>query len=173
MESERLIYALQYKPLGPSRALLLSLKNGASRAVISFLSDKMTEAFTANLPLKDRIVTFVPRNPKSVRLYGCDQSMELAKRFSRDNSLPFFSAFICRSTRKEQKELPLKLRKSNADDRFFLRLDAKSRIKGKSVILIDDIVTSGATAKRCIELLRDSGALEVVCLSAGRSVRHI
>ncbi len=173
MENERLIYSLPYKPSGPSRALLLKLKNGGAREVVSELTDKMIRAFTDNLSLEGKVVTFVPRTPKSVRLYGCDQSLELARAFSKKTSLPLLKVFVCHPTKKEQKELPLKLRKSNADDRFFLRLTSKRHIKDKSIILIDDIVTSGATAKRCIELLKDAGARDVICLSAGRSVKHI
>lgn len=173
MENERLIYCLPYKPAGPSRALLLRLKNGGSREVISELAGRMLEAFGLNLSLDGWIVTYVPRAPKSARLYGCDQSMELAKELSKRASLPLIRTLVCHPTKSEQKELPLKLRKTNADNRFTLRHRAGGKIKDKRIILIDDIITSGATAKRCIELLKEAGACEVICLSAGRSVKHI
>ena len=49
------------------------------------------------------------------------------------------------------------------------RLDAK-KLRGKNVLLIDDVMTSGATANECAKVLKDAGAARVDVLTLARVV---
>ena len=46
----------------------------------------------------------------------------------------------------------------------------KSKIEGKKIILVDDVITTGSTMLECIKTLKEASAKEVVALSAALAV---
>ncbi|MCH8305881.1 MAG: ComF family protein, partial [Candidatus Marinimicrobia bacterium] len=44
------------------------------------------------------------------------------------------------------------------------------KIKGKKIVLVDDVITTGSTMLECIKTLKEAGAKEVVALSAALAV---
>lgn len=173
MEDERLIHCLPYKDESVSKAVLLRMKDGKYDLIAEELSDRLKAAMTANGIDNSWTLTFIPRAPSRIRAYGVDQTRELAYMLSRKTGLECIKTLKCRSLYREQKRLGLNARKLNAEKRFHLKRGAKKLINGKRILLLDDIVTSGASAKRCIELLREAGASDVICLAAGRSVKYL
>lgn len=173
MDDERLIYCLPYKDQGVSRDMLLRMKRGKHALISSELTDRLADAMRANDIDKSWTLTFIPRAPAKIRINGVDQAKELAYTLSEKTGLECINTLICRNLYREQKRLSLSARKNNADRRFHLRPRAKDLIKGRKILLVDDIVTSGASAKRCIELLREAGASDVICLAAGKSVKYL
>lgn len=173
MEDERLIHSLPYKDEGVSKAVLLRMKDGKYRLILEELTDRLEGAIRANDIDNSWTLTFIPRAPSKIRMYGVDQTKELACMLSRKTGLECIKTIKCRSLYREQKRLGLNARKLNANKRFHLRRGAEHLIKGRKILLLDDIVTSGASAKRCIELLREAGASDVICLAAGRSVKYL
>ena len=171
-ESEKLIYALPYKTDGVSRELLLKMKTSNKKALVSHLTDKMAEALKANGIEEDCIITYVPRSPTKVRLEGVDQAKILAYALANKTKRKIENLLNCREGVKEQKSLEYSERDIYAKSRFSLRRAAKEKIKGKRIVLVDDIITSGATVKVCSDLLYEAGALDVICLGAGRSVKY-
>ncbi len=85
-------------------------------------------------------------------------------------------ALISRDGGKEQKRLSPNERKKNANRAFFILPsvrearsgDEEHSIRGKNIVLIDDVMTSGASAARCVKLLRDAGAENVIFASVAR-----
>jgi ComF family protein len=59
----------------------------------------------------------------------------------------------------------------NMKDRFSLRRGAVSLIKGKRVLLVDDVLISGATASACARALQNGGAARVDLLTIARTMR--
>lgn len=172
MVNEKMIYAIPYKTDGVSRSLLLKMKTQNKRALVSHLTDKMASALKANGIENDRIITYVPRSPTKIRLEGVDQSKILAHALAKKTGHRIENVFLCRGGVKEQKSLEYSERDIYARSRFSLRRGADEKIKGKKLVLVDDIITSGATVKVCSELLTEAGALDVICLGAGRSVKY-
>ncbi len=172
LENERIIYALPYKSDGVSREMLLKLKTAKYKPLISHLTDKMAEALRENGVEGDYLITYVPRSPGRIRIEGVDQAKNLAYALADKTKCEIKNLFICRGGMKEQKALEYRDRDINARSRFFLRIGAEEIIKGKRIVLVDDIITSGATVKICSELLLECGATDVICLGAGRSVKY-
>ncbi len=172
LDNEKIIYAIPYKTDGVSRAMLLKMKNSNNKALVTHLTDKMASALRENGIEKDVIITYVPRSPAKIRIEGVDQAMILAHALADKMKLDIEELFICRSGVKEQKSLEYAERDIYARSRFSLKMGVEEKIKGKRVVLVDDIITSGATVKVCSDLMIEAGALDVTCLGAGRSVKY-
>ncbi len=89
------------------------------------------------------------------RMVKIDYSGELLKRVG--NSLP------------QSTVLSRELRYKNMTDCFVLRKRFFEQIKGKDVLLVDDVLTTGATASACARALYNGGAENVDVLTIGRT----
>ena len=117
------------------------------------------------------VVTYCPRSCRRVREYGFDQAELLAQGIV-DIGGYELSRLLTRQRRgvsKSQKTLGFEARAINA--RRSVSLTGEMDIKGKTVILVDDVVTSGATMAACASLLIGAGADNVVCVSVAEAVR--
>ena len=162
-----------YKPsaeVSVVRGMRDSLKRNHPKALASFLAGELAALAEAEL-LTDAIVTFAPRTALARRKYGYDQGKLLAKNFAADRGLNFRQLIVRRNRLdREQKLLNAAQRAENVQNLFLIRKPAA--VAGKSIILIDDVVTSGATLGACVRALYHAGAREVRCLSVAYTVRR-
>lgn len=95
------------------------------------------------------LLTHTPRLSKNVRGFGFDQSALLARETAEHLFLPY-SALFCRNTgTTEQKQLTRGARMENAENAYRLRSGAAERIAGRTVVIIDDVITTGSTVGVC------------------------
>jgi predicted amidophosphoribosyltransferase len=59
-------------------------------------------------------------------------------------------------------------RRDSVDGVF--RVQRPRLVENETILLIDDVFTSGATASACARVLKDAGALEVFVLTIGRTI---
>ncbi|MEO0879678.1 MAG: ComF family protein [Pseudomonadota bacterium] len=71
-----------------------------------------------------------------------------------------------------QKELSEDARKRNVSGAFGVRPGAGDLVKGAHIIVVDDVLTTGATISACARALKAAGAGRVDALVAARVVRH-
>lgn len=108
----------------------------------------------------------VPLTRKRQRQRGYNQSLELARGIAQIQRLPIIDNAINRisfggsQTHKGRQE-----RNENVENAF--RLTDGRRLSGKHILLIDDVVTTGATMKACIEQIIKAGDVQVSVLSWG------
>ncbi len=96
---------------------------------------------------------------------GYNQSFYLAKGISKIIGIPVFSNSMSRTRfTPSQTNLNLKERKENIGGAF--KLKDRSIIKGKKIILVDDVITTGATITECGKILINHGAQKVFSISA-------
>ncbi len=112
---------------------------------------------------EDFIIVSVPRSKRSYRAYGYDQSEFLAAQISKLLGIEYRRMFKSSIFAKQQKQLSAKERMKNAQRSIHLR--GKSDASGKYVILVDDVVTTGAQMSVCTKLLQGIGARGVLCFS--------
>ena len=142
----------------PHNNLIFSLKKDNRSDVVKKLSTLLADSIqNFGNDISDFVITNVPRRKISIKKYGLDHSKELAKNVARILGLEYKSLLISRSKR-QQKTLRGEERIHNAE----FELKRKSVIKGKSIIIIDDIVTTGASMGRCAKILRKSGAKKIL-----------
>ena len=111
----------------------------------------------------------VPLHPKRLRWRGFNQSGLLARQVSRAYGVPMDPFVLLR--KKEtlpQTQLSEEERRKNVRGAFALN-PARS-VDGKSVLLVDDVYTSGATVNECSRTLLRAGAEEVTVLTLARAV---
>jgi len=101
----------------------------------------------------------VPLHRSRLRRRGYDQALELAKALSRETKLPLLSSRLHRVRRTQaQTELGRNARRRNVCGAFAL---APGPPLPAHVALVDDVLTTGATAGECAHLLLDAGVARV------------
>ncbi|MBQ4064509.1 MAG: ComF family protein [Clostridia bacterium] len=167
-----LIFALPYNKLdGVCRKLILSCKNRKNTDGINELSRATVSAAEKRGILgKELVLTYVPRAPEKEVHTGVDPAAELAKAIAKRLKRPLHHLLGHRPLRNEQKGLPYPMRGPIAEETYFRLPGVKATVTGKTVLLIDDVVTSGATAGACAKLLKEAGADQVICLAAAKSI---
>ncbi len=125
-------------------------------------------AGTASLP---PLYTYPPRRRAGVREDGFDQARRLARALARCMDGEFRSLLRrTRAAEAEQKALHADERRENAAGAYALRASVSERIRGRTVVLCDDLCTTGATLTHCTALLLDAGARCVVWATVAQTV---
>ena len=113
-----------------------------------------------SLPLYSCIVPVPPRQPWP-GVPGLP--MLLAQRLSAVLGIPVEAPLYIKETGRPQKELTRAERMKNAKDAFACR--PGTDLTGKRVLLVDDIITTGATASACALALLQAGAVDVTAVA--------
>ncbi len=113
------------------------------------------------------LVTAVPLSKKRLHDRGYNQAEKLAKPFAIRIKKPYFANAIQRTIdTKSQIDLSAEERRENVSGAFY----AKSiYVNQKSVIIIDDVSTTGSTLSECASALKLAGAREVFALTLARA----
>lgn len=115
------------------------------------------------------IIIPVPLHPKRLRWRGFNQAVILAREVGRVCRLPVDPFILLRSRETPpQTQLAEEERKKNMRGAF--SVDPAKSIEGKSLLLVDDVYTSGATVNECSRILLRAGAKEVYVLTLARTV---
>lgn len=111
-------------------------------------------------------IFFVPLTRRKASGRGFNQAELLARRLGKHLGVRVYDSLVKVRETRDQAELPAGERFSNVRDVY--RLNGKSPA-GKSVLLVDDVMTTGATAAACSGALKAAGAAEVRVLVAART----
>ncbi len=145
------------------------LKDRKNKAACRLMGKDMAVALQKGCILReDAIICHVPRSKQAYAEYGTDQAEELARVVADFCNLPYVRLLEHTTMKGTQKELDAKQRKVHAEKSY--RLTKKiPDIKGKQIILVDDVLTTGATVHACAQLLSGQDASQVICLVAGKT----
>lgn len=148
----------------PLDKLVQSFKYGHRLALSAFLGQNLA-ALAANL-VADVIIP-LPLHPERLRERGFNQALELARPVSSSLQLPI-DATHCNRTRNTpaQANLPWRERVKNVRGAFFCSAD----FTGKRIILVDDVMTTGASLDECARTLKLHGAAEITLLVVARAM---
>ncbi|NMB91708.1 ComF family protein [candidate division WWE3 bacterium] len=116
---------------------------------------------------KDFVVVSIPVSKEKQKLRGFNQVDVISKSFSKRFNLKINNSLLIRvRDTKSQHSSSRKQRFKNVADSFL----SPSNVKGKKVILIDDITTTGATFLEASKVLYQAGAIEVKCFSLSKKL---
>lgn len=116
--------------------------------------------YAADWPID--MVTWVPLNRWRLMRRGYDQTRLLAQPVAKYLGLPLIPALVKRHI-PPQSRLNAEKRAKNVKDAFRLRPGVEA--EGKCVLLVDDLITTGATLEEAASVLLAAGAAEVCCLT--------
>ncbi len=111
-------------------------------------------------------VTHVPLHPRSLRARGFDQSALLARRTARAAGLPHRRLLRKARATAVQSSLPVDEREANVRRAYAVRPRAVAGLA--SVLLVDDIFTTGATLNACCRALTEAGVERIYVLTLAR-----
>ena len=156
---------------GSVRKAIHGLKYHEKQSYARPLARVMEYALRHKLAVEADLVTFVPTNRRTERARGYNQAQLLAEALADRCGLP------CLSTLEKVREthvmhnLTPEERRENVRDAFRLCCD-EAAVRGKRILIADDVLTTGATLSSCAAVLKGAGAEQVYGLCAAAARRH-
>ena len=148
----------------PLDKLIQSFKYGHRLALGAYFGQQLS---ALGQPSVADLIIPLPLHPDRLRERGFNQALELARPVSMACALPIDTK-ICRRTRNTpaQADLPWKERSKNIRGAFHCSAD----LSGRKILLVDDVMTTGASLNECARTLKLHGATEVTLLVVARAL---
>ncbi len=149
--------------------IVFSMKRMRDTALYDFLAQEFLPVLQNlqqeySFDLQDTVITFIPRGHTAKLEQGVDQAEELARALSKSFKTVQRRLIARRPFKsRQQKRLSPAERVKNAKASF--RLARGADVKNKTVLLVDDVVTTGAGMAVCSSLLYRAGARAVYCVA--------
>jgi competence protein ComFC len=160
-------YAL-YK--GPLVSAVMLLKFECIEPLGRWFANRLIEVAKREAIAAD-IVVPVPLHRQRRRERGYNQAELVAKPLARKLGLPYRAVLLTRTKPRPDKHiLSLEERWDSVRGAFATR--PGSKVDNLRVLLVDDVMTTGATLDACAKALRGAGAKSVIGLTVARAARH-
>ena len=150
---------------GVARRALHQLKYAGERRMATPLGEAIAARWRV-ASAGGEVLVPVPASPARIRERGYDQAVLLARVAGRRLRLPVVEAVARSRTTAAQFDLGRADRGLNVEAAF--EVVAPDAIRGRWVVLVDDVVTTGATLAACGEALLGAGALAVSAVTVAR-----
>ena len=155
---------------GPLKEIIHRFKYNGALVLAGPLSGLMIDFANNNPAVLENIdlISYVPLGAKRLRKRTFNQSQLLAARLAKEFGLELCHALSKPRPTRNQNELSRDERLSNLEGAFTVRQEVN--ITGMRILLVDDVMTTGATLSECAKVLKASGAKEVRCLTLARGI---
>lgn len=158
-----------FKYAGLARRLILSLKHGNATHLAFGLAEKACARHSDYIKEADIIIP-VPLHWSRLFKRGYNQASLLAKNVAYNCNKPFHATLLQRNRRTpSQGKYGKKARLRNVRSAFNLSKKDQNSIAGKTVLIVDDVMASGATLNACAKVLLTAKAKKVKVLVVAKS----
>lgn len=152
---------------GVARACLHALKYDGEQRLVAPLSRLMAQRWR-RAAIGGELLVPVPVHAARRRDRGFDQAELLARAIAADLGLPVLAAVSRVARTKAQHALTRGARQANVGGVFTVAPRHAAAVRGRWVVLVDDVVTTGATLSGCAAALLAAGARAVSGLALAR-----
>lgn len=146
----------------PISTMIMRLKYGNQRYLVEYFAGCLAKIYLQNYFNADGLV-YVPMTKKDFLKRGYNQSKLLAESLSNMVNVPVLDCLVKKIQTKRQATLTREQRIKNLKDAF--KVANKNLVKDKTLVIIDDVSTTGATAQAIAEKLKNAGAKNVYLIS--------
>lgn len=148
--SKNLIHALKYKDHHEAALLMVRMMARAGRELLA----------------ESEYIMPVPLHPTRLWKRRFNQAALLAKPLAEQLGKPYAADIIVRKVAtRQQVGLDHNARAKNVRKAFQVSPEKSMLIKGRTILLVDDVRTTGATVAACADVLKQAGAAKVFILS--------
>ncbi|MBV9580957.1 MAG: ComF family protein [Chloroflexi bacterium] len=150
-----------------ARAAVVSLKFKSARYLADLMGELLVECLAVQ-PVQADLVVPVPLSKARLRQRGYNQAALLARPVASVVHGTLATSVLTRTDRRSQRTLSATQRLSNLAGAF--RCPHDQAVVGQRVLLVDDVITTGATVSTCADTLARAGASRVSVLAFARDL---
>jgi ComF family protein len=153
-----------------SKKIILGFKYGDKILHKKFMSEMIIAKHQALLEKADLICP-IPLHKKRLRQRKYNQAALLSRTIAKNLNLPNIADLLIRTKNTpSQTNLPYKERIANIKNAFIINPKFINLIKKQNIVIIDDVLTTGATANECARILHKNGAAQTHIITFARTV---
>ena len=152
----------------PVSGMIRRMKYQGVSRMADWMAGEMLGTAERELPGGYDVIVPVPMHKKRLRLRGRNHATALADAISRRKLIPCEEALVRTVDTPQQVRQSAAARRKNLEGAF----TASPSVRGRRVLLVDDVVTTGATALSCARALRAEGATDVIFLALAGAIDH-
>jgi ComF family protein len=157
------------KYLGPVAKAVQEFKYGGKTSGLATFANLMHHYLQINPMPEVNIILPVPLHKKRLQQRGFNQALVLARKFFPQDRKTIEPLVLERHAwTLPQTGLDRTARKRNVKNAF--AVSQPDKVKGKKVLLVDDVYTTGATVNECARILKKNGAKEIYVLTLARVI---
>lgn len=149
---------------GPARGMVINLKYGSVWLLAEQMGEDIARAARELGMGTSFLVTCVPMHPKRLRRRGRNHAELLARSAAAKLGAEYRELLVRTRNAPQQARLNREERLRNLKGGFAVPEAERAALRGATVLLIDDVCTTGATARYCAATLRAAGARHI-CLA--------
>lgn len=154
---------------GSIRRMIINYKDNGSPWLAPYIAKYLID-YAKAMELHADYLVYVPSSDKALKTRGFEHNKKVAMLLCTALELPLIEPLHRVSQKKDQSDLTFEERYQNVNGSFILRDDYdRSQLIGKKILLIDDVMTTGATVTTCAQVLKSNGAQEIIILTLARS----
>ncbi|MBE5741877.1 MAG: ComF family protein [Clostridiales bacterium] len=142
----------------PISGMIRRLKYYGEKHLAEEFAQRMVRVYHRSLPTVDAVVC-IPSSKARIKMKGYNQSLLLAKEVAERLELPLINAL--EKTKDTGSQVGLKREERRANLKGSFKVVERAKVKGKRILIVDDVVTTGTTLEIVAEKLKNEGASEV------------
>jgi len=155
----------------PADRIVYQIKYNGWKALAEPMAERMAAALSIDgTGEQARIVIPVPTTSARLRTRGYNQAELIAAALARVTGRTMVSALQREGSTISQTGLQPASRSANVAGAFFVPRGTADAIHGARVLLVDDVLTTGATAVECAHALEAAGAADITVVTFARAL---
>lgn len=165
-------YKRAYAPfdyVGSIRNMIIAYKDEGSPWLHKYISKFLID-YAKGMELTADYLVYVPSSQKAIKRRGFEHNKDVALAVSEALGIELIEPLHRISQNKDSKSLSIDDRYKNVAAAFKMKEDYdRTPLIGKSILILDDVMSSGATVTTCAQILKNNGAKEINILTLARS----